>query len=218
MNLVLLGPPGSGKGTQAERLTAEYRIPAISTGDILRSEREAGTELGTRVRRYLDAGELVPDTLVIHIIRRRLNQSDTAAGFILDGFPRTQAQAEALDTTLAELGRPIDAVLYLEIGRQALVDRLGHRYLCPNCGAVYALSAAEAGGHNRCARDDAALVQRSDDRPEIVAHRIDVYLAQTAPLIEYYRRQGKLVPINGAQAPDEVYQVMSRRLTSTASP
>jgi adenylate kinase len=128
LDLVLLGPPGSGKGTQAARLTEKYRIPAIATGDILRAQVEAGTPLGQRVRSYLDRGELVPDQLVVDIIRHRLSEPDTEAGFILDGFPRTVPQAQALDAMLAELQRPLDAVLYLETDRQSLVDRLGQRH------------------------------------------------------------------------------------------
>jgi adenylate kinase len=173
LDLVLLGPPGSGKGTQAARLTEEHRIPAIATGDILRAQVEAGTLLGNRVKAYLDRGELVPDSLVVDIIQHRLSDPDTQHGFILDGFPRTVPQAQALDAMLAALRRPLDAVLYLQVDRQALRDRLGQRH-------------------------------RSDDRQDIVDHRIDVFLEQTAPLIDYYRDQGKLKLIDGAQPPEVV--------------
>jgi adenylate kinase len=173
LDLVLLGPPGSGKGTQAAWLTEKYRIPAIATGDILRAQVEAGTPLGQRVRSYLDRGELVPDQLVVDIIRQRLSEPDTQAGFILDGFPRTVPQAQALDAMLDELQRPLDAVLYLETDRQSLLDRLGQRH-------------------------------RQDDRADIADHRIDVFLDQTAPLIDYYRKQGKLRLIDGARPPNEV--------------
>jgi adenylate kinase len=213
VNLVLLGPPGSGKGTQASRLSEAHRAPAIATGDILRAQREAGTRLGLQARRYLDSGELVPDRLVIEIIRHRLHEPDTEHGFILDGFPRTVAQAEALDRMLAELRRPIDLVLYLEIGREALMNRLGHRYICPTCGAVYSLSAAQVRGARTCSRDGAALDQRSDDRPDIIAHRIDVFLHQTAPLIDHYRGQGRLVLVEADRSADEVYAAMTRVLT-----
>ena len=168
LDLVLLGPPGSGKGTQGARLTEQYRIPAIATGDILRAQVDAGTPLGQRVRSYLDRGELVPDQLVVDLIRHRLSEPDTEAGFILDGFPRTLPQAQALDAMLAELQRPLDAVLYLQVDRQALLDRLGHRH-------------------------------RQDDRPDIADHRIDVFLDQTAPLIGYYRDEGKLRLIDGSR-------------------
>ena len=177
LDLVLLGPPGSGKGTQAAVLAAKYRIPAIATGDILRAEVEAGTPLGVRVRAYLDRGELAPDSLVIDIIRHRLSDADTLRGFILDGFPRTVRQAQALDALLTELDRPLDAVVYLQVDRQSLLDRLGHR---------------------------AEIDQRSDDRPDVIAHRIDVFLDQTAPLIDYYRQQSKLRLIDGRQPAEQV--------------
>ena len=177
LDLVLLGPPGSGKGTQAARLAAKYGIPAIATGDILRAQVEAGTPLGLQVKAYLDRGELAPDSLVIDIIRHRLADPDTLRGFILDGFPRTVRQAEALDALLIELERPLDAVLYLDVDRQSLLDRLGHR---------------------------AEIDQRSDDRPDVIAHRIDVFLDQTAPLIDYYRQQSKLRLIDGTKPPEEV--------------
>jgi adenylate kinase len=176
-DLVLLGPPGSGKGTQAARLTANFGIPQIATGDILRAAVEASTPLGQQVKAYMDRGELAPDRLVVDIIRHRLAEPDTQQGFILDGFPRTVPQAKALDALLTELQRPLDAVIYLQVDRQSLLDRLSHR---------------------------AEVDQRSDDRPEIIAHRIDVFLDQTAPLIDYYRRQSKLRLIDGARPPDEV--------------
>ncbi len=212
VDLVLLGPPGCGKGTQAARLTQAYGIPAISTGDILRAQRLAGTRMGEEARRYMDRGELVPDNVVIGIIGHRLEEPDTAPGFILDGFPRTDAQAQALDMLLAGVQRPIDAVIYLEIGRAALLDRLGHRYVCPECNAVYSLTAAAVHQSPRCDRDAAPLFQRTDDRAEIVAHRIDVYLEQTAPLIDYYRRQGTLRPIQADRTEDEVYAAIMRQL------
>jgi adenylate kinase len=172
-NLVLLGPPGSGKGTQAGRLSADLRIPAISTGDILRALEEAATPVSDELHQYLDTGELVPDGLVIEIIRQRLHDKDTRQGFILDGFPRTTAQAAALDSMLDSVQRPIDAVIYLEIAPSALLSRLTVRH-------------------------------RADDRPEIVAHRIDVYLVQTAPLIEYYRAAGRLIRVNADRPPVDV--------------
>jgi len=188
-DLVLLGPPGSGKGTQAARLTAKYGIPQIATGDILRAAVEAGTPLGKRVKAFLDRGELVPDSLVVDIIRHRLAEPDTQQGFILDGFPRTVPQAQALDGLLTELQRPLDAVLYLQVDRQLLLDRLSHR---------------------------AEVDQRSDDRPEIIAHRIDVFLDQTAPLIDYYRRQSKLRLIDGTRPPDEVAAAIDAVIRSLA--
>ena len=217
MNLVLLGPPGSGKGTQASRLSAVYRTPAIATGDILRAQRDAGTKLGLEVRRYLDSGELVPDRLVIDLIRQRLHEPDTEHGFILDGFPRTVAQAQVLDQLLAELQEPIDVVLYLQIGRDALMSRLGHRYLCPACGSVYSLSPEKARGPRTCGRDGSPLTQRSDDQPDIIAHRINVFLRQTAPVIDYYRGQGKLVLIDADRTPADVSAAMSQLLSTNSS-
>jgi adenylate kinase len=188
-DVVLLGPPGSGKGTQAIRLTAKYGIPQIATGDILRAQVDAATPLGRRVKAFLDRGELVPDSLVVDIIRHRLAEPDAQHGFILDGFPRTVPQAEALDVLLAELKRPLDAVIYLDVDRQSLLERLGHR---------------------------AVVDQRSDDRPDVIVHRIDVFAEQTAPLIDYYRRHRKLRLIDGsrpaeqvASAIDEIFQAIS---------
>ena len=185
LDLVLLGPPGSGKGTQASRLMEKYGIPAIATGDILRAQVDAGTPLGQRVRSYIERGELVPDQLVVDLIRHRLSEPDTEAGFILDGFPRTKPQAQALDTMLAELQRPLDAVLYLEVDRQSLLDRLGQRH-------------------------------REDDRPEVARHRIDVFLEQTAPLIGYYRDQGRLRLIDAARPPDQVERALDEVIGSLA--
>ena len=176
-DLVLLGPPGAGKGTQAARLSLVYGIPHIATGDIFRTLVEDGSPLGAQLKPFLDRGELVPDKLVIDVIRHRLSLPDAQRGFVLDGFPRTVRQAEALDALLAELGRPLDAVLYLETDRASLIDRLMQR--------------GEVEG-------------RSDDRPEVIPHRIDVFLEQTAPLIDYYRRQGKLRVIDGSQLPEAV--------------
>jgi adenylate kinase len=176
-DLVMLGPPGSGKGTQATRLTEKYGIPHIATGDILRAQVDGGTSLGTQVKAFLDRGELVPDRLVVDIIRHRLSQPDAQHGFVIDGFPRTVPQAQALDALLAELNRPLDAVLYLQVDRQSLIGRLTQR---------------------------AQVEQRSDDQPDVIRHRIDVFLEQTAPLIDYYRMQGKLRLIDGTQPPGAV--------------
>jgi adenylate kinase len=201
----MLGPPGSGKGTQAARLAKFLEIPAISTGDILRAQQvEAGTG-AQEVRRYLDRGELVPDTLVIEIIRHRLSDPDASGGFILDGFPRTSAQGRALDSMLELLGRPLDAVIYLAIPIRALIERLGHRYVCPACGALAALAESPAAAPC-CALDGTPLVQRSDDRPEVVRHRIEVYLQRTAPLTDYYLAKNRLLQVDGDRPPEAVYE------------
>jgi adenylate kinase len=214
MNLILFGAPGAGKGTQTGSLIETYHIPAIATGDMLRAQRRAGTALGEQVKSYMDRGELVPDKLMIDIIRERLQQPDAKNGFILDGFPRTVAQAEALDAKLDELGRRVDAVVYLRVSRQVLIDRLSHRYSCRTCDAVYNFTPQQARAVPRCAADDGELYQRPDDRPEIVAHRIDVFLTHTAPLIDYYTGQHKLENIDGQMSVDAVRSDISRRLSA----
>ena len=213
MNLILLGAPGAGKGTQTPLLTQRYGIPAIATGEMLRAERQAGTDLGRQVAPYMDRGELAPDELLIKIVRRRLLQPDARRGFLLDGFPRTLVQAKALDAMLGEISREIDVVIHLEVRRQVLIDRLSHRYVCRTCGAVYTFTSAQA-RHTHCLRDGGELHQRADDRPEIVANRIDIFLNQTVPLIEYYRAQGKLEAVNGELPVEEVRRAILRRLAA----
>jgi len=214
MNLILFGAPGAGKGTQTGSLIDTYHIPAIATGDMLRAQRRAGTELGEQVKSYMDRGELVPDNLMIDIIKERLQKPDAKNGFILDGFPRTVAQAEALDGKLDQLGRRVDAVIYLRVSRQVLIDRLSHRYSCRTCDAVYNFAPQQAGNLPRCSVDGGDLYQRPDDRPEIVAHRIDVFLKHTAPLIDYYTAQHKLENIDGQMSVDDVRADITRRLSA----
>lgn len=214
MNLILFGAPGAGKGTQSASLIETYHIPAIATGEMLRAQRRAGTKLGDQVKGYMDRGELVPDQLMIAIIRDRLQKPDARAGFILDGFPRTVAQAEALDAMLDQLGRRIDAVIYLRVSRQVLIDRLSHRYSCRTCDAVYNFTPAQARVLPRCAVDGGELYQRPDDQPEIVARRIDVFLEHTAPLIDYYKGQHKLENIDGQMTVEEVRADITRRLAA----
>ncbi|HEY0492005.1 MAG TPA: adenylate kinase [Candidatus Dormibacteraeota bacterium] len=212
MNLILFGAPGAGKGTQSAYLIERYRIPAIATGDMLRAQRRAGTALGDQVTGYMDRGELVPDQVMVDIIRDRLQKSDAGEGFILDGFPRTVAQAEALDAMLPEIRRQIDAVIYLRVSRQVLIDRLSHRYSCRTCDAVYNFTPEQAGNLPRCTIDGGELYQRTDDQPEIVARRIDVFLKHTAPLIDYYSAQHKLENIDGQMPVKEVRSDITRRL------
>ena len=212
MNLILFGAPGAGKGTQSAYLIEQYHIPAIATGDMLRAQRRAGTELGDQVKGYMDRGELVPDPVMVKIIRDRLEKSDARQGFILDGFPRTVAQAEALDEMLPEIQRQIDAVIYLRVSRQVLLDRLSHRYSCRTCDAVYNFTPEQARNLPRCSIDGGELYQRTDDKPEIVAHRIDVFLTHTAPLIDYYTAQDKLENIDGQMSVAEVRADIMRRL------
>lgn len=216
MNLIVFGAPGAGKGTQSTSLIERYRIPQIATGDILRAQRRAGTALGDRVKGYMDRGELVPDDLMIEIVKERLQQADARTGFILDGFPRTVAQAEALDAMLDQLGRRIDAVVYLRVSRQALIDRLSHRYSCRTCDAVYTFTPEQAKSQSGCTADGGELYQRPDDKPEIVARRIDVFLQHTAPLIDYYTAQGKLENVDGQQSIETVRADIARRLAALA--
>ena len=215
MNLILFGAPGAGKGTQTGSLIETYHIPAIATGDMLRAQRRAGTSLGEQVKSYMDRGELVPDALMIDIIKDRLQKPDAKNGFILDGFPRTVAQAEALDATLdTQLGRRVDAVIYLRVSRQVLIDRLSHRYSCRTCDAVYNFTPKQALEAPRCTVDGGELYQRPDDRPEIVARRIDVFLKHTAPLIDYYTKQHKLENIDGQMSVEDVRADITRRLSA----
>jgi adenylate kinase len=214
MNLILFGAPGAGKGTQTGSLIETYHIPAIATGDMLRAQRRAGTALGEQVQSFMDRGELVPDNLMIDIIRERLQQPDAKNGFILDGFPRTVAQAEALDAKLDELSRRVDAVIYLRVSRQVLIDRLSHRYSCRTCDAVYNFTPQQARAVPRCTVDGGELYQRPDDRPEIVARRIDVFLKHTAPLIDYYTKQHKLENIDGQMSVEDVRADITRRLSA----
>jgi adenylate kinase len=214
MNLIVFGAPGAGKGTQSAYLIEAYHIPQIATGDILRAQRRAGTPLGDQVKGYMDRGELVPDALMVEIVKDRIQQQDARNGFILDGFPRTVPQAEALDAMLDQLGRRIDAVIYLRVSRQVLIDRLSHRYSCRSCDAVYTFSPEQARALPHCKVDGGELYQRTDDRPEIVANRIDVFLKHTAKLIDYYSAQHKLENIDGQMSVEQVRADITRRLVA----
>lgn len=202
---MFLGPPGAGKGTQAERLRTDLDLLHLATGDLLRAAVAEGTELGREAKRYMDAGELVPDAVVVGMIRDRL-RAEGAERFLLDGFPRSVPQAEALDAMLAELEAPLDHVLSLRVSHDELVRRLAGRWICRRCGRSFHEVFAPYGGEpcpkggGRC-----DLYQREDDRPETVANRLAVYGRQTEPLIDYYRTRGLLREIDGERAPDEVY-------------
>ena len=199
MNIVLLGAPGSGKGTMAQRLVADYGVAHISTGDLLRAAVKGGTELGVQAKQYMDAGELVPDQLVIDLVKERLAADDAQKGFILDGFPRNTVQAVTLDSELSALGRSIDAALLIDVAPEVIIERLSARRTCRACG--YTGTAADA----VCPSCGGEMYQRDDDKPETIQNRLDVYETATSPLVEYYRGQGLLKSVDGARSIDEVY-------------
>lgn len=196
MQLIMLGAPGTGKGTQGKLLSAQYGIPNISTGDILRAAVAGRTELGLQAQSYMDRGELVPDRLMIELIKERLQQPDCQRGFILDGFPRTIDQAMALDDYLRQQGQAIDRVLELELDIEKTVIRLTNRRVCSQCGQDYNLLTNPPPADYRCTRCGGAVIQRSDDTPETVRNRLQVYEDKTRPLKAFYQQQGKLSPIN----------------------
>jgi adenylate kinase len=205
VNIVLLGAPGAGKGTQAAKLVETYDIPHISTGDIFRKAVADGTPLGLEAKRYMDAGELVPDSVVIGIVKERLSQDAAAAGFLLDGFPRTVGQADAIGDALAEDGRSLDAVISVDVDRGALIARLTARRTCMDCGAITNVTTDAAAAQGECSACGGQVFQRDDDTIETVTNRLNVYESQTAPLIEYYRAKGLLREVNGNRSPDEVF-------------
>jgi len=205
MRLILLGPPGAGKGTQATRLVEQYGIPQISTGDILRAAVRQGTELGKTAKSYMDSGKLVPDSVVIGIIQERLKEADCSKGYILDGFPRTVAQADALKDAVAAMGQKIDHVLSIEVPNEELVQRLAGRRTCKGCGAMYHVKFGPPKVAGKCDKCGGELFQRDDDQEATIRSRLAVYDQQTAPLIEYYRKAGLLRPIDGIGGMDEIY-------------
>lgn len=207
MRIVLLGAPGSGKGTQAQRLQAKYGVPQVSSGDLLRDAVARGTELGLKAKVVMDAGQLVSDDIVLGLIRDRLARPDAAKGFILDGFPRNLDQANALSKLLADIGQPADAVLLLDVRRQMLIDRLAGRRICPKCGTVYNVHSLPA-GVTQCSKDGETLYQRPDDREDVIGKRLEVYAQQTQPLIEHYSKLGLLRTVAGEGALDDVFERM----------
>jgi adenylate kinase len=205
LNLILLGPPGAGKGTQAERLRNDFRLPFISTGVMLRENVEQGTELGLEAKKYMDAGDLVPDELVLAMASERLTQGDAQDGFILDGFPRTIPQAEALDTQLSELRRRITAAILIDLDDEEVVRRISGRRVCSKSGHNYHVEFDPPKHDEVCDQDGSRLIQRDDDKPDVVRNRLAVYHAQTEPLIEYYDGNGLLRRIDGSRSPTEVH-------------
>lgn len=204
MKLILMGPPGAGKGTQAEKLIDLYQIPHISTGDMFRKAQKEGTELGLQAKSYMDQGQLVPDEVTIGIVRERLAEDDCKNGFLLDGFPRTVHQADALDGILTDLGMNLDAVVDIQVDKDFLVERLTGRRVCKACGATYHVSFNAPKVEGVCDKCGGELYQRNDDKIETVSNRLDVYAAQTAPLIEYYQSKGMIKSIDGSKSVEEV--------------
>ncbi len=212
MILILLGPPGAGKGTQAKLLAAAFSIPHISTGDMFRDQKARGTELGKKVQAIMDSGGLVTDDITNSMVDERLARADVMSGCILDGYPRTVGQAEHLDRLLAKLGRGVDRVLSYEVSEEALVDRIGGRRSCPACGAVYHLTQNPPSRVGTCDKEGVALVQREDDKPEKVRNRMQEYAAKTAPLKGYYAGRGLVVELDGLGAPEAILAETRRRL------
>ncbi|MFL5815948.1 MAG: adenylate kinase [Bdellovibrionia bacterium] len=212
MILIFLGPPGSGKGTQAKRLSAEKGWPQLSTGDMLRGAISQGTKLGLEAKSFMDKGMLVPDSVVIGLIAERIGASDCKNGFILDGFPRTIPQAEALDVMLTKVGRGVDQVILFEIEDQELVSRLSGRRTCPNCGAMFHVQTLKPKVDGVCDVCSTSLVQRDDDKTEVIQKRLKVYHEQTAPVAGYYQQQQKLARLNAAQGFDEVASALDQLL------
>lgn len=206
MKIVILGPPGAGKGTQADFIIKKYNIPHISTGDIFRENIKNGTELGVKAKSYMDKGLLVPDELVIDIVKDRIVRDDCKDGFLLDGFPRTVAQAVSLDAELDKQGTKLDKVVNINVDSSILVDRAVGRRICKTCGATYHIEYNPPKVEGICDKDQTELIQRDDDKEETVKTRINVYFEQTAPLIDYYRAQGLLLDIDGAQDIKKVFE------------
>jgi adenylate kinase len=212
-NVILLGAPGAGKGTQAERIHAGFTLPHISTGDMLRAAVVAHSEMGLAAQKFMEAGALVPDEVVIGVVRERLEQPDAQSGFLLDGFPRTIAQAERLDVMLAEAGRAVTHVILIDVPEPELVQRLAGRRMCGGCGKGYHVVYNAPARENVCDVCGADLYQRSDDNEETVRNRLEVYRAQTEPLIGYYSGRGVLrTAAGGGKMPDEVFAQVERLL------
>lgn len=204
-NIILLGAPGAGKGTQAKHIVREFGVPQISMGDILREKKNEVSPLGDQIQEIMASGALVPDEVVIEIIRERLQDEDCANGFILDGFPRTVGQADALDQLLEEIDRPLAAVIYLDVPLEALLDRLTGRRICSGCKHEYHVQFNPPEQEGICDQCGGTLEQRADDREDTIRKRLDVFTEQTAPLCDYYERKGKLVRVDGLRDMDAVY-------------
>ena len=204
LNLILLGPPGAGKGTQAERITEDFDLPFISTGDMLRQAVKTGTDLGKEAKSYMDKGELVPDEVIIGVILEKVEGAEAADGFVLDGFPRTIAQAEALDQAFSKLGRALTSAILLEVPDEEIVRRMSGRRVSA-AGRPYHIDFNPPKVPGKCDVDGSDLIQRDDDKPEVVRKRLEVYHSQTAPLVDYYEEKGVLRRFDGTRPPTEVH-------------
>lgn len=216
VRLVLLGPPGAGKGTQSKLLEDKFGIPTVSTGDILRRAVHSGTALGRRAKSYMDRGELVPDDLITEIVEDRLKADDCRTGFLLDGFPRTIEQSKALDRMLRKLGAALDATVALIVPREELVRRLSGRRTCRECGTMYHVAFNPPQEPSICDRCGGRLYQRDDDREETICARLDVYERQTAPLVDYFRKRGSLREVDGLGAAEDVFDRILKQIRPAA--
>jgi adenylate kinase len=216
MDIILFGPPGAGKGTQAKRLTESLHIPQISTGDMMRAERSAGTELGKKFDHYMSQGLLVPDALVLELFEKRLRQQDAANGAILDGYPRTVAQAKALDTLLQLMGRHIDSVVSIEVSLDEMIDRVVLRRTCEGCGQIYHLRYNPPPATGACSKCSGKLVQRADDTEETVRKRFQEYVEKTQPILEHYRKKGVVKTVDGLGPLEEVEGRIKASITPPA--
>jgi adenylate kinase len=212
MNLIIMGAPGAGKGTQSEKIAQKWNIPAVSTGDMLRAAVKEGTELGKKAQEYMNAGQLVPDELVVDLVKDRLMQDDCANGYLLDGFPRTIFQAEQLDKFLAENGQKLDAVINFEVGHDTLIERLTGRRVCKKCGAGYHIKNIPPKVEGICDKCGGELEQRKDDTVETAENRIAVYKESTAPLIGYYSKTGALRNFNAEKDHTEVFEEIVKEI------
>ncbi|HLR79862.1 MAG TPA: adenylate kinase [Bacillota bacterium] len=212
MNLILMGLPGAGKGTQAEKINKKYNIPHISTGDMFRLAIKEGTELGVKAKSFMDQGKLVPDEVTNGIVKERLSKADCKDGFLLDGFPRTIQQAEALQDMLHELNETIDYVINVDVPQEKLIERLTGRRVCPTCGTTYHVIYNPPKQEGKCDQDGVQLIQRDDDKAETVKTRLAVNVEQTQPLLDFYEEKGHLVTVNGDQEIDQVFQEIEGKI------
>ncbi|MGP4063005.1 adenylate kinase [Halobacillus sp. H74] len=216
MNLILMGLPGAGKGTQAEKIVEKYDIPHISTGDMFRLAIKEGTALGKEAKSFMDKGELVPDEVTIGIVRERLSKPDSQKGFLLDGFPRTIAQADALENLMSDMEESLDYVLHIDVPKDQLIERLTGRRICPTCGATYHVVFNPPKVDGKCDHDGSELIQREDDQPDTVKKRLEVNVEQTQPLLDFYREKGYLVSFEGDKDIDDVFQDIDQKLGDLA--